>query len=417
MAVPDVLKIREFRFLLATNLFLSFAGRALVVVTGFYLYSLTGSVLALGALGLVEAIPAISLSLFGGHVADRQDRRKILLIAQSVMILSGIGFIVTSLFPATYGVAMVYIAAFSAGVAKGFSEPAARAFEAQVIPEEYTVQGTALLGSTLQALSIAGPALGGVIFAIWGATVTFAVVTISYMLSWLCLYLIAPKPVIPHETHSEPLMLSIKEGIRFVFREQLLWGSMSLDLFAVLFGGAVALLPVFASDILHVGAWGLGLLNAAPAAGALLISLYSSTQTRVRHAGVKLLVCVAGFGVSMIAFGLSTNFLLSLVALFFSGVFDGFSMVIRHAVTRLSSPDHMRGRINSVMMIFIGTSNEIGAFESGVLASLVGATASVWGGGILTLVTVAITAIFAPRLRNYEIDVQEAAPREELVTA
>lgn len=417
MAVPDVLRLREFRLLVGTNLFLAFAGRALVVVTGFYLYSLTGNVLALGALGLVEAIPAIGLSLLGGHVADRRDRRIILLAGQAVLCLTGAGFVVTSLFPSIYSIAMVYIAAFCAGVAKGFSEPAARSFEAQVIPEEYTVQGTAVLGSSLQALSIVGPAIGGVIFAIFGPTVTFGVVTLSYLLSLVCLSFIPSKPVIPHETHSEPLMKSIREGIRFVFREQLLWGSMSLDLFAVLFGGAVALLPVFAADILHVGAWGLGLLNAAPAAGALLVSLYASTQKQVRHAGVKLLVSVAGFGVSMIAFGLSTDFLLSLAALFFSGLFDGFSMVIRHAVTRLSSPDHMRGRINSVMMIFIGTSNEIGAFESGVLASLVGTAGAVWGGGLVTLLTVAVTAFFAPRLRNYEIEGQSSSPREELVTA
>jgi MFS family permease len=417
MAVPDVLRLKEFRLLVSANLFLSFAGRALVVVTGFYLYSLTGNVLALGLLGLVEAIPAICLSLLGGHVADRRDRRSILLIGQTVLVLTGAGFIVTSLFPSIYGIAMVYIAAFCAGTAKGFTEPAARSFEQQVIPEEYAVQGTAVLGSTLQALSIAGPAIGGVIFALWGPTVTFSVVTLSYILSVVCLALIPPKPVIPHETHSEPLLKSIREGIRYVFNEQLLWGSMSLDLFAVLFGGAVALLPVFASDVLHVGAWGLGLLNAAPAAGALLISLYSSTLKEVRHAGVKLLVAVAGFGVSMIVFGFSTNFALSLVALFFSGVFDGFSMVIRHAITRLSAPEHMRGRINSVMMIFIGTSNEIGAFESGVAASIFGTMGAVWGGGLLTLATVAITATFAPRLRNYEIGVQSAERREELVTA
>jgi MFS family permease len=159
MTVPDVLRLREFRFLVGTNLFLAFAGRALVVVTGFYLYSLTGNVLALGMLGLVEAIPAICLSLLGGHIADRRDRRSILLIGQSVLVLTGTGFIITSLFPSIYSIAMVYIAAFCAGTARGFTEPAARSFEQQVIPAEYAVQGTAVLGSTLQALSIAGPAM------------------------------------------------------------------------------------------------------------------------------------------------------------------------------------------------------------------------------------------------------------------
>jgi MFS family permease len=207
----------------------------------------------------------------------------------------------------------------------------------------------------------------------------------------------------PKRAAGESVFRSIALGVRYVFGDQILVGSMALDLFAVLFGGAIALLPAFAKDILHVGAGRFGLLNAAPSVGALVVMLWSTRHPPIKHAGRNLLLSVAGFGVSMIAFALSTNFWLSLAALAASGGFDGVSMVIRKSILRIMSPDHLRGRIAAVSSIFIGSSNEIGAFESGVAAKLLGTVRSVWLGGVVTLIVVAATAAVAPRLRRIDL--------------
>jgi MFS family permease len=393
----------EFKILLLESMFGALANRALTVVIGYQIYALTKNPLSLGFLGLVEAIPALSLALFGGHVADRLDRRLIVLVTRGINILCIVAFAVFSLEPQRFGLLSMYAVVFVAGLARGFGDPAASAFETQVIPQATFVRSSALLSSFSQGSSIIGPALGGVAYDAFGVTATYVLIAVLLGFSWLCIASLRSKPVpVPDET--ENMWRSIAEGVRYVFANQVLVGSMALDLIAVLFGGAVALLPVFANDILHVGAGGLGLLSAATSIGTLLTMLIATRYPPTRLAGRNLLLAVAGFGCSIILFALSRNLWLSMFALALSGAFDGVSMIIRSAIQRVMSPEHMRGRIAAVTWIFIGSSNEIGAFESGFAASLLGVVRSVWIGGLVTLGVVAGSAILAPKLRNLRLE-------------
>ena len=397
------LKFPEIRYFIGSTAFFTLANRALAVIIGFQIYKLTHSALALGFLGLVEAIPAISLSLFGGYTADRCDRRGILLITRAVSVVCALLLAFISFNPNNHNVVELYAVIFLAGIARGFSDPATTAFEAQVVPKELIVNASSWIGSTWLSCSVIGPALVGFAVDFFGAAKTYLMLAVAFGLSWLCTAAISrkPKPMIPE---GESIFKSISIGLKYVFKEPVLIGSMSLDLFAVLFGGVIALLPIFATDILHAGAKGLGILNAAPAAGSLLIMIYSTRHPPIRHAGRNLILCVAGFGVSILVFAFSKNFILSLAALTLSGIFDGVSTVIRRLIVRLLSPDHLRGRISAVSWIFIGASNEIGAFESGLLAHFIGAIPCVWFGGVITLLVVAVTAVKAPQLRRLNLE-------------
>lgn len=396
-------KYPEIRAFIATTAFFTLANRAVAVVIGFQIYKLTHSALALGWLGLVEAIPAISLSLFGGYVADKFDRRRILFVTRAVSVISALLLAWISISANAQSVTALYAVIFLAGIARGFSDPATTAFEAQVVPKELTVTASSWIGSTWLSCSVIGPAIVGFLYDGLGASQTYLILAGIFALSWISLCAIRPKPQ-PTLPPGESILKSMTLGLKYVFQNQALCGSMSLDLFAVLFGGAIALLPIFATDILHVGARGLGFLNAAPALGALMIMLWSTRHPPIQHAGRNLLWCVAGFGLSIIIFAFSKNFVLSLMALTFSGIFDGVSMVIRRSIVRLLSPDHMRGRISSVSWIFIGASNEIGAFESGLVAHWIGVIPCVWTGGLVTLIVTGLTAIYAPKLRRLRLD-------------
>jgi MFS family permease len=398
------LKLPELRYLIASRAFATFAGRSLAVVIGYQIYQLTKDPLALGFLGLVEVIPALALALLGGHVADRNDRRAIILITDAVSILCALLFAFLSR-PEGTSLWGLYGVVFIAGIARGFADPAFSAFEAQVIPRHLMVNASSWLSSVGQACAIIGPALGGFAYAAFGARGTYLLIALFFSLAWLSVFLTSRKPV-PPAPEGEPILRSISLGVKYVFQNQVLVGSMALDLFAVLFGGTIALLPVFASDILKVGPQGLGFLLAAPSVGALLVMLWSTRHPPNKRAGNILLWAVAGFGLSIIVFAFSKNFFLSLVALAFTGVFDGISMVIRGAILRLRSPEHMRGRIASVSWMFIGSSNEIGALESGVAAKLLGTIPAVWIGGVVTLLVVAATALLAPELRKLDLGTQ-----------
>ena len=406
------LRLPEFRYWLASASFSTLAGRALAVAIGYQIYELTRDPLALGILGLVEAIPAVGLSLFGGHFADRHDRRRIVLITRAISIVAALAFALISLNTHIVGVGALYAVVFIAGMARGFADPASSAFEAQVVPRELYVNAATWSGSVWQATAIFGPALGGFVYAFFGVTNTYLMIAALLALAWVCMALIKSKPMPPYE-QGESVWQSIAVGVRYVFHHQILVGSMALDLFAVLFGGAIALLPVFASDILNVGPSGLGLLVAAPSVGALLSMLYATRFPPMKNAGKILLGAVAGFGVSIIVFAFSRNFYLSLFALAMSGMFDGISMVIRETILRLYSPEHLRGRIAAVSWIFIGSSNEIGAFESGVAASLLGVVPAVWLGGVVTLIVVGVTSVFAPKLREMNLNVHDAPTEQE----
>lgn len=412
--IPDeptssVLQLPVFQRLLVVIAVSGLAGSALAVVLGYQIYTITGSPLALGYLGLVEVIPAVSLALFGGYVADRTDRRAILLVTQTVSVFCALLFAYFSSGPKPPSVNVLYAVVFLAGIARGFSGPAFSAFEAQVVPRDQLLRASGYLTATSQTFGILGPALGGVIYDLGGPRVAYFVIAGLIATGLICISTIPAKPADPPEKGAdtepkESIWQSIAIGVRFVFGTPALVGSMSLDLFAVLFGGAIALLPVFAKDILHVGAGGLGLLNAAPSVGALSATLIATRYPPLKHAGRNLLLSVGAFGVSLFVFAFSKNLVLSLAALFLSGVFDGFNMVIRRAIIRLLSPNHMRGRIAAVSMIFVGSSNEIGALESGVAAHALGTVRSVWAGAVLTLMIVAGTAYFSPGLRNLRLD-------------
>lgn len=397
------LKLPEVRLFIGSVGFFTLASRALGVVIAFQIYQLTGDALALGWLGLIEAIPALSLVLFGGHVADRFDRRSILLSTRAVSFLCAAVLAWLSYQGRAGMLAGLYAVIFLAGVARGFADPANTAFEAQVVPRRLTVNGASWISSTWISCSVIGPAVIGFVFDAGGAVASYALIAAGFLLSWLCTAFIPAKPL-PAAPDKEPVLRSIRAGWKFVFSHQPLWSAMALDLFAVLFGGAIILLPVFAKEVLHVGVRGLGVLNAAPSMGALLVTLAATRFPPLGRAGRNLLVAVAGFGVSMLVFAFSRDFLLSLTALFFSGVCDGVSVVIRRSMVRLLSPDHLRGRIAAANWVFICSSNELGAFESGMLAAWIGAVPCVAAGGVVTLLIVASTALFARQLRELRFD-------------
>ncbi|MFA6321099.1 MAG: MFS transporter [Candidatus Omnitrophota bacterium] len=409
----DALKISDIRLFIGSVGFFTLASRALAVVIGFQIYKITRNPLSLGWLGLIEAIPAISIAPFGGYVADHVNRRKIILITRAVSCICTMILAFISWQTRLNSLLGLYVMIFIAGVARGFADPANTAFEAQVVPKHLTVNASSWISSTWLGCSVLGPAIIGFMFDAWGAPGSYLLITGGFILSWFFTMAISPKPQTMPEKR-EPIFKSIATGWRFVFKTEPLWAAMALDLFSVFFGGAIVLLPIYASDILRVGAKGLGLLNAAPSLGALLITLAATRHPPIERAGRNLLVSIAGFGMSIIIFAFSKNFLLSMTALFLSGVFDGISMVIRRSMVRLLSPDELRGRIASANWIFVCASNELGAFESGMVAAWIGTIPCVAVGGIITLGIVGLTAGIAKQLRNLRFDIhtleQKKAP-------
>ncbi len=401
----SALKIRDIRFFIGSIGFFTLAGRALAVVIGFQIYKITHSALALGWLGLIEAIPALSLTLFGGYTADHFNRHKILIATGLVSCACGLALTLLSWKNPAPNVGALYAVIFMAGVARSFADPASTAFEAQVVPKHLTVNASSWVSSTWITCSVAGPAVIGFVFDAHGAHGSYLLITIGFVLSWFCLLTIRPgKQIRPKK--KEPVFKSIGLGWKFVFSNQPLLAALALDLFAVLFGGAVALLPIYAEKILHVGAKGLGLLNSAPSLGALIMTLIATHRPPMARAGRNLMMTVAGFGVSILVFAFSKNFILSMTALFMSGVFDGVSIIIRRSMIRLLSPEEMRGRVAAANWIFVSASNELGAFESGMLAALIGTVPCVAAGGIATLLIVAFTACFAKELRNLRFNAE-----------
>ncbi len=411
--MPPSLLLRDpvFRAFLAANMAERFGAAAMTVLLGFQVYELTHDPLNLAWLGLVEAIPGISLVLYGGHVADRHSRRRIMLAATALLAMLAAGVALVS-GQGHNALHFLFLLAFLAGVVRAFDNPASSGLEAQVLPIQHMLPGITLLATTSRVADVLGPVAGGLAWATLGPTWTYSAIALVFAASCAALLLGVPEQRLPNpERNGQSAVQNIAEGIRYVARDQILLGSMLLDLFAVFFGGATALLPVFATTILHVGPVGFGLLRSASAAGSLLAALLASRLLPQRRAGQTLLAVIAGFGVSIVVFGLSRSLPLSLAALFVAGLCDGTSVVIRRAIQRLASPEGMRGRIAAVKSVFVGSSNELGAFESGVAASLLGAPAAVWGGGLVTLGIVAGTAWLAPRLRRLDlVSLAQAGP-------
>ena len=412
-----VLRIRDYRLFLTGRFFLTLGIQIQSITVGWQVYEHTKDPLWLGMIGLAEFVPFLCTALFAGHIADITSRKKIILIAASVLIACTAGLTLYSMNAAaladSYGIMPVYGIIFITGIARAFLGPSVFAFLSQLVPRELYANASSWNSTAWHIGAVSGPALGGLLFGLYSAldarthfdafTLTYATDLCFMLVALIFFALVASRPL-PEREKNEPLLTSIGEGLRFVFSNQVVLGALSLDLFAVFFGGAVALLPIFADQVLHVGPEGLGLLRAAPAAGALLMAFVLAYYPPFRNAGRYLLGSVAAFGLCMIVFGISRNFYVSMAALALSGAFDNVSVIIRHTVLQLLTPDHMRGRVSAVNSIFIGSSNEIGEFESGVAARLLGLVPSVVFGGGITVLVVGLTARFAPKLKELDLE-------------
>ena len=404
------LRFKEFNIFLILRFILVFGWSMQFIIIEWQVYTLTKDPLSLGIIGLMEIIPAFSMALFAGHIVDQNEKRNLLLKCIGLFSLISLGlFLLTSpslekAWSAKTTLYTIYAFVFMGGLLRAFFGPTIFSLVALIVPKKAYPNAATWNSSTWQMASVLGPAFAG--FTInwlgvhWSLCIVFGLIILSFIL----LFGISIKPILNPKI-GEPVMQSLKEGVRFVFKTKAILGALSLDMVAVLFGGAVALLPIFAQDILEVGSEGFGMLRAAPAVGAFMTMLITAYIPISKNAGLKLLVAIFGFGLSIIVFGLSSVFWISVVALFFSGVTDGVSMVIRQTILQLKTPDHMRGRVSSVNSMFVGSSNELGAFESGVTAKLMGTVTAVVFGGTMTLITVLTTGIVSPTFRK--LDLQE----------
>jgi len=404
----DVMHIRNFRLFLAYRFFMTAAILMQAVIVGWQLYGITKNPLSLGMIGLTEVIPQVSIALFAGHFIDIWDRKKIifrtsflLLIGSAILLSSSIDSETTRFLA---GTAPIFVTIFLVGLVRGILMPAHTALLGQLVPREL-LTGAATWGSTVwQVAAVTGPALGGLMYGFFGIVPAYLLVFTFFLICVVLIFFIkSPGKVVRDENRDDRIFVSISEGIRYVFKNQVLLGAFSLDMFAVLFGGAVAMLPVFASDILKVGPEGLGILRACPAIGAILMSVVLTFYPPVKHSGRQMIVSVAGFGLCMIVFALSKNIYLSAACLLLSGSFDFVSVVVRSSILQLFTADEMKGRVSSVNSIFVGSSNELGAFESGTAASLMGLVPSVIFGGVMTLIVVAVASVSAPKLRHLSL--------------
>jgi MFS family permease len=394
----QALRYREFSWFLAGNTAMSLATQVQSLVMGWQVYELTRDPLSLGLIGLSEAIPFLAMTLIGGWAADRRDRRTLTLFATLAL---GVGacLLVAMNLGAPPGSAWPYYAVQAlAGLGRAFYRPASQALGTDLVPRVAFQNAATWRSSGFHLAMVVGPALGGVLYSFGSALVAYGVEAMLMAFSFFALVFLPKRPAPPRETTS--LGASLSEGIRFVFSHKLIVSAISLDLFAVLFGGAIALLPAFAYDILQVGPEGLGLLRAAPAVGSILMSVILAYRPPVNHAGSTLLGCVAAFGVAWIGVACSTSLPLSLLMLVASGAFDSVSVVLRATLVQTETPSEMMGRVLAVNSFFIGSSNELGAFESGVAARLLGTVPSVVFGGCMTLVVVGVTAVKVPELRR-----------------
>ena len=389
-----VLHLKDFRLYLLLRIFLTMGTLMQSVIVGWQIYDITHNVLWLGFIGLTEVIPQVGISLFAGHYVDLWNRKRIaagtilILVAGAITLLIYSGNI--SYFSSRFGVYPIFIAIFLTGLSRGIMSPTLTAMLGQLVPRTLYPNAATWNSANWQVGAMVGPAIGGLIYGYLGIIPAYTVVLAFYIFSFaLILYVKISK----HEVldMGEGIFTRIRSGIDFVFKTPELLGAFALDMFAVLFGGAVAMLPVFASDILKAGPQGLGLLRACPAAGAALMAVILMFRPPVRKTGRMLYIAVTGFGLCMISFALSRSFMLSAIILILSGAFDSISVIIRGTILQLFTPDHMRGRVASVNSIFIGSSNELGAFESGVAARLMGLVPSVIFGGCMTLAVVLTT--------------------------
>lgn len=372
---------------------------------GWFLYELTGNPLALGWVGLSEVIPAISLALYAGHRVDISDKRTLLRNGMAFYLFSTLGLaLVTSrpfgLWARPHGIELfIYFFVFCTGVFRAFTGPTFQSIVAQLVSRNLLPKAITLSTTAWQFASVLGPVLSGVLVARLGISWMFGLALALVATSIFLIHSIPKLPVL-HSTSGQSTWQSVKNGLRYVWQTKEVFGAMSVDMFAVLFGGATAMLPVYAKDILHVDATGMGLLKASQGIGTIGMLLYLGKYPLKSNQGKTMLFNVAMFGICILVFALSTNFWLSLAALFFSGVFDAVSMLVRSTILQLYVPDDMRGRVSSVNSMFINSSNELGQFESGMAARVLGTVPSVIFGGCMTILVVAAAWLKAPTLRR-----------------
>ncbi|PWU00108.1 MAG: MFS transporter [Bacteroidetes bacterium] len=398
-------RIPEFRNFIFGRFTFIVGLRMMGTLVGWWIYELTNAPFAIGLVGLSEVIPAVSLALYAGHVIDLSEKRKLLL--RGILLYftcAAFLLILSTKFTAHHLTAFriaigVYFAVFCTGVIRAFAGPTFNVLVAAIVPRNHLQNATTWNQGTWLSASVTGHAMGGLLIASIGNTGTLITITSLLFISFLVMFQLKPKPPL-NIAGEKKTWESVKEGLRFVLRTKEVLGALSLDLFAVLFGGAVAMVPVYAKDILNVGPQGFGLLNAASDIGSICIVILLTIAPLKRNQGRTLLFAVAGFGTCIIIFGISKIFWLSFAALLVSGMLDGISVVVRGTILQLKTPDNMRGRVMSVNSMFINSSNELGQFESGVAAKLLGVIPSVVFGGCMTLLVVAITSIKAPSLRK-----------------
>ena len=400
-------RINEFRNLMLGRFFFIMGLRMMGTLVGWWIYELTNAPFAIGIIGLSEVVPAISLALYAGHVIDMSEKRKLLLTGASLYLVCAVSLFalssqtMTAILANHYIALIIYIIIFFTGVFRAFTGPTMHSIIGLMVPRHHLQNATTWSQGSWLSASVIGHAAGGVLIAALGIHHTLLVIVCLVIGGLSFMFQLKPKPAL-NEPGEKKTWDSVKEGLRFVRDTKQVLGALILDLFAVLFGGAVAMIPVYAKDILNVGAEGFGWLNAASDIGSIIIIITLTFYPLHKQQGKKLLFAVAGFGICIITFAISKSFWISFAALLVSGVLDGISVVIRGTILQLNTPDHMRGRVMSVNSMFINSSNELGQFESGVAAKLLGVIPSVVFGGTMTVMIVIATWFKAPTLRKME---------------
>ena len=385
------------------------------IIVEWEVYSLTKDPLSLGLIGLAEVIPAVSMALFAGHIVDQNEKKRLFVYAIFAFFLIALGYYfitspyVYSMYESKEIVLGIYLLVFLGGFIRAFFGPIIFSLVALIVPKKIYPNAATWSSSTWQLAIVTGPALAGFSIAWIGVHDSMGFVLVAILAGLLLTIFIKKKPILNPKI-GEPILQSLKAGLAFVYRTKAILAAITLDMVAVLFGGAIALLPIYAQDILEVGSEGFGILRAAPAVGSVLMMFVSAYIPLTKNAGKKLLLAIFGFGLSIIAFGVSSIFWVSVIALFLYGVTDGVSMIIRQTILQLKTPDEVRGRVASVNSIFVGSSNELGAFESGFTAKLMGTVQAVVFGGIMTILTVGFTTIKFPDFRKLDLtkDMNEA---------
>jgi MFS family permease len=402
------LRFKEFNFFLIIRFILVFGWSMQFIIVEWEVYSLTKDPLSLGLIGLVEVIPAISTALFAGHIVDQREKKMLFVQCITAFLLVAIGYyFITS--PYVYDnyensqiLIGIYILVFLGGFIRAFIGPTIFSLVALIVPKRVYPNAATWSSSTWQLAVVLGPAFAGFSIAWIGVHNSMGIVLATIVIGLLLIGFIKKKPILNPKI-GEPIFQSLKAGLNFVYKTKAILVALTLDMVAVLFGGAIALLPIYAQDILNVGSEGFGILRAAPAVGSVLMMVASAHIPFTVNAGKKLLLAIFCFGISIIVFGVSDIFWLSVFALFMYGLTDGVSMIIRQTILQLKTPDEFRGRVASVNSIFVGSSNELGAFESGATAKLMGTVPAVVFGGVMTILTVGFTAIKFPKFRSLDL--------------